>query len=63
MSSEVNVKFLDTADAVHGSLLTEMCPQCYALTPTDKIQVHIDTMHAPPSPPDIPEPPPVATPL
>lgn len=68
--TQVNVKFqtegtegLDTK----GGLVTEMCPTCYALAPTDKIQEHIDSAHPPAPPeeerPERPEPPSTVNPL
>lgn len=59
--TEVQVKFLvpDAADlSTTGGLVTEMCPQCFALAPTDMIQEHIDFAHPPEQPrPERPEPP------
>lgn len=41
----VPVKFLDTGDEsvdTGGGITAEMCPECFSLVPTEKIQLHID---------------------
>ena len=52
-NDQVPVKWLNVGApgtenvSLHGSnLVTEMCPKCFALVPTDLIQQHIDQPHA-----------------